>query len=117
MNFLPIPDDCFEMVLAYDGRYDKNRLIPSLRIIDIRLVVKPDNITEEMLFYLGEPSPKEKNEYYKFIETQTMWAQQRCYHKKQLCNTDTGTSTLLNDLYAEETKKPKFRKWAPVSYF
>ena len=36
-NQLPIPDDLYEVVLSYDGRYDKSRLMPSLRIIDIRL--------------------------------------------------------------------------------
>lgn len=114
-NYFPIPDDCFELVLAYDGRYDKRRLLPSLLIIDIRLVTSPDNIPEESLEYLGEPSLLEKNLYYKFIETQTMWHQQKCYHKKQAGNTDCGVSALTNYLYDNEVF-PKFSMWRYTHY-
>jgi hypothetical protein len=36
-NYFPIPDEMYELVLEYDGRYDQARLLPSLRIIDFRL--------------------------------------------------------------------------------
>ena len=112
-NYFPIPDDCFELVLAYDGRYDKRRLkrdlLESLFIIDIRLVVSPDNIPEDDLEYLGEPSLLEKNLYYKFIETQTSWHQQICYHKKTRCCTDHGGYGVLSNFrYDDEVIVPKF---------
>jgi len=84
-NYLPIPDDCFEMVLAYDGRYDKSRLMPSLRIIDIRLVVTPDEY------------PDEKGKYYDFIENQEHCFQQQNYHFYVLKS--------VNYAYKEEARK------------
>ena len=44
-NYLSLPDDIFETILEFDGRYDKSRLLPSLQIIDFRLTV--DNVVEK----------------------------------------------------------------------
>jgi len=72
-NILAIPDDCFEIVLAYDGRYDKSRLMPSFRIIDIRLVTNPDCVFGQVTTVIH------KARYYEFIQDQVSCFQQQCF--------------------------------------
>ena len=74
-NQFPIPDDLYEVVLSYDGRYDKYRLMPSLRIIDIRLY-KYDRLMSFKCYELY------KAEIEKFAERQTRcWEQDTIFEK------------------------------------
>jgi len=76
-NYLPIPDDCYEMVLAYDGRYDKSRLMPYFRIFYIRFVNHPkwDSNAEYT-------TPLQKVLFYAFIQDQEECFQQQCYESQ-----------------------------------
>jgi hypothetical protein len=91
-NILAIPDDCFELVLAYDGRYDKSRLMPSLRIIDIRLVTNPEWDSNAEF-----TTPLQKKVFYDFIQNQ-----ERCF-EQQIYESHSNISTrLLNREYKQE---------------
>lgn len=78
-NLFAIPDECFEMVLAYDGRYDKSRLMPSLRIIDIRLVTQPEWDSNAEF-----TTPVQKALFYEFIQNQVSCFQQQCYEAQSM---------------------------------
>ena len=46
-----LPDDVVNIIYEYDGRYDKSRLMPSLKIIDFRLSFKYNSEYEETTLY------------------------------------------------------------------
>lgn len=51
-NYLSLPDDIFETILEFDGRYDKSRLMPSLKIIDFRISV--NDVEDDVLHNIYE---------------------------------------------------------------
>jgi hypothetical protein len=75
-NYLPIPNDIFEIVLEFDGRYDKSRLLPSLQIIDCRI--------DKMSFldkWKGRMDQETFEYYYNKIQ-KIYWNQEHCWQQR-----------------------------------